>query len=94
MDHPVNQKTGTSHSFGITKSGVLNPALGDFSLSGGQEFYIKNNASEAVVLGVKYAGNAATDDFVDTTILPGWNEDIVVEVEENATEGLDLQWGY
>lgn len=98
MAQPIflNQITdgkGNSVAFVPSKSNAMNLATGDFALSSGEAFYIKNNSDESVTLGVKYAKNDPTDDFVDTTIFPSWNFELVVAVEENATAGLDLQWG-
>ena len=91
----VKGETGMSHSFSPTVSDVMSLAAANFSLTGGGKFCIKNNAEESVTLGVKYAKNAdyGITAFIDTTIFPGWNPEGVVEVEQNAAEGLDLQWG-
>lgn len=93
MGAQITTKTGTVHSFCISKSDTMLLVTADFALSDGTEFYIKNNGDEAVTLGVKYKNNDAEDDFIDTRIDPGWNSDLVVAVEKNTTAGLDLQWG-
>ena len=90
----IKNNLGKSLSWVISVSEAMVLASDDFSLTGDRAFYIKNNSDEGVSLGVKYAGNAADVDFVDTLILPGWNLDLVVAVEQNSTAGLDLQYGY
>jgi len=85
-------RSGEYISAQVADFGPIDVSEGNFSLSGGQKFQIKNEGTEAVTLEVIPA-SAATDTFIATVFDPGWNPEIVRAVKENAAT-LSLKWGY
>ena len=53
---------------------------------------VKNNGSEAVVLSV-HMRRSPEGEFVETTFYPGWNPEIVDEIQANA-EVSNIQIGW
>lgn len=66
---------------------------GNFSLSNGSAFLIKNDGTADVELEVLPAGS---DDgvFVTTKFAPGWNPEIVKEIKATSLAMLNLKYGY
>ena len=62
----------------------------DFSLADGQPFNVKNDGTESVSLEIKLAG---MEDFIETTLEPGWNPEIIKEIKQSSLD-LNLKWGY
>ena len=88
---------------GLTRSGVRVSAqiakCGDFAelnkanfKTENRDFFnIKNDGDEAVFLNVKFANN---DEFQTWKFYPGWNPEIVKEVEQTSSDVSNLKWGY
>ena len=53
----------------------------DFQLTNSAAFKVKNDNEDRVLLEVKYADS---NEFVSTYFMPGWNEDLVVAIKQNA----------
>lgn len=86
-------RSGEFVSMQVADFGVMDVSAGDFSLSGGQKFQIKNEGTDTVTLEVIPA-QATTNTYISTKFDPGWNPEIVRKVKQNATSGLALKWGY
>ena len=71
---------------------VTNLATADFSLTGNQQFNIKNEGDEAGTLEVIPADDE-TETFVSTKFDPGWNVEAVRKIKTNAAS-MTLKWGY
>ena len=56
-------------------------------------FNIKNDGDESVTLEVNLWG-MPLGEFVSTKFDPGWNPEIVREIKQTVTNGLDLKYGY
>jgi len=64
----------------------------NFTLESGSVFFnIKNEGEEAVSLSVRLSGN---DEFQTWKFYPGWNPEIVKEVEQTNSDVSNLKWGY
>jgi len=59
---------------------VTNLAAADFSIAG-NAFKVKNDNENRVQLEVKYFGSTV---WVSTYFLPGWNEDVIIAIKQNA----------
>lgn len=89
----MNTRSGESVSAQIGKMGVIDLANGNFSLSDGQPFNIKNDSTSPVKLSVQLAG-MEEGTFVETTFEIGWNPEIVRVVKATSLSGMNLKWGY
>ena len=76
----------------IGKMGMIDLLGGDFSLSDGQVFNIKNDSDDPVLLEVQLAGMKGVD-FVETIFDVGWNPEIVRVVKQSSTYA-NLKYGY
>ncbi len=79
----IKTRTGENTSLQITH---LQDASGDFSLDG-VEFLIKNNTGAKIELQVKCAKD---DEYVTTTIYPGWNPEIVSAIKGAPSTGIQI----
>jgi len=73
---------------------ISNLATANFKIAsnkGPVGFLIKNETDTSVWLNVMPLKGSA---FVPTKFAPGWNCELVREIQLNATAGLDLKWGY
>jgi hypothetical protein len=78
----------------IGKMGVIDGLQnGNFSLSQGQNFNLKNDGLQPVKLQVQLAG-MKDGEFVETIFEAGWNPEIVKTVKQTSLPGLNLKWGY
>ncbi len=84
---------------GVTEAGqpgnfgaITGVDTADFSLDAVKTpFNIKNNTEINITLSVRPAGGGA---FVDMLFYPGWNVEIVSEIETDAgVSDTDLSWG-
>lgn len=57
--------------------------------SPGVPFVVKNITEDPVTLSVRLANQ---DDFIVTTFYPGWNPELLIEIEDIPAD--TLQWGY
>jgi len=85
-------RSGEMASVQIGRMGILDVSTGDFGLSDGQVFNVKNEDSDAVWLEVNLAGMAAGE-FVETRFDVGWNPEIVRVVRQNGGV-YGLKYGY
>ena len=89
----MNTRSGESVSAQIGKMGVIDLANGNFSLSDGQPFNIKNDSASPVKLSVQLAG-MDDGDFIETQFDCGWNPEIIKAVKQTSLSGTNLKWGY
>jgi hypothetical protein len=66
---------------------------GDFTLSDGQAFNLKNDGTQPVTLSVQLAG-MGDGDFIETQFECGWNPEIIKTVKQTSLSGINLKWGY
>lgn len=59
------------------------------NFSPGRAFVVKNITEDAMELSVRLVDQ---DDFVTTQIYPGWNPELLIEIED--VPGDSLQYGY
>lgn len=59
------------------------------NFSPGRSFVVKNLTDDEVALNVRLVSQ---DDFVSTKLYPGWNPEILIEIED-VPDGV-LQYGY
>ena len=79
-----------SITLSLQVSVIGNIPSGNFKLGSPKEvFLIKNITDEAISLSVKPAGSG---EFITTQIYPGWNPEIISEIQD-APEN-SLQYGY
>lgn len=79
-----------SITLSLQVSVIGNIPSGNFKLGSPKEvFLIKNITDEAISLSVKPAGSG---EFITTKIYPGWNPEIIYEIQD-APEN-SLQYGY
>lgn len=83
----LTNANGVNNSLQVSRMGAI--TAGVFKLPTGQPFLIKNITEDNITMSVKLANMS---DFIDTIIYPGWNPELIVEVQ-NAAEG-QLQYGY
>lgn len=88
----METRSGDMVSPQIGRMGVIDCSSGDFRLSNGQSFNIKNDGDEDVVLNVQLA-SMTDDDFIETTFATGWNPEIVKCVKQSDAS-TNLKWGY
>ena len=85
-------RSGTQVSVQVGKCGVFTDLKSEnFKMKNGKSFNIKNEGDEAVFLNVKFAQN---DEFQMWKFYPGWNPEIVKEVEQTNSDVSNLKWGY
>ena len=89
----MNTRSVESVSAQIGKMGVIDLANGNFSLSDGQPFNIKNDGVQPVKLAVQLAG-MDDGDFIETTFEVGWNPEIVKVIKATSLSGINLKWGF
>lgn len=89
----MNTRSGESVSAQIGKMGVIDLANGNFSLSDGQPFNIKNDSTSPVKLSVQLVG-MDDGDFIETQFDCGWNPEIIKAVKQTSLSGINLKWGY
>lgn len=89
----MNTRSGESVSAQIGKMGVIDLANGNFSLSDGQPFNIKNDSTSPVKLSVQLSG-MDDGDFIETNFESGWNPEIVKVIKATSLSGINLKWGY
>lgn len=89
----MNTRSGESVSAQIGKMGVIDLANGNFSLSDGQPFNIKNDSTSSVKLSVQLAG-MDDGDFIETQFDCGWNPEIIKAVKQTSLSGTNLKWRY
>lgn len=87
----MDTRSGEKVSPQIAKMGTMDIATGDFTMTDGQAFCIKNDGDAAVFLNVKLAG---MDGFINTRFDCGWNPEIVKAVAQDASVVSNLKWGY
>ena len=85
----IYNRDGVACSLQYSVIGDIDTSGETFQLPNLQSFNIKNNGGNAVELSVKLAG---MEEFVTTKFQPGWNPEIVIEIETNNES--DLQYGY
>lgn len=83
---------GEMTSAQISKMGNIATANGDFALSDGQCFLIKNDSGVPVMLTVQLA-SMEDGEWVDTLFNYGWNPEIVKRIKQTP-ETVALKWGY
>ncbi|GHT09181.1 hypothetical protein FACS189432_03500 [Bacteroidia bacterium] len=89
----LQTRSGEQVSAQIGKMGVINNLTNaDFSLSDGQNFNVKNDDLQAVILSVRLA-SMNDGEFIDTRFDPGWNPEIVKVVKQTSLN-TDLKYGY
>ncbi|MBR8720002.1 hypothetical protein IX307_001213 [Bacteroides pyogenes] len=86
-------RSGEGVSAQIGKMGVIDLANGNFSLSDGQVFNVKNDGLQPVTLSVQLAG-MSDGDFIETQFECGWNPEIIKTVKQTSLSGTNLKWGY
>ena len=86
-------RSGESVSAQIGKMGVIDLANGNFSLSDGQPFNIKNDSASPVKFSVQLAGMNDWD-FIETNFESGWNPEIVKTIKATSLSGINLKLGY
>ena len=87
-------RAGEMVSAQIGKMGTIDGLQnGDFSLSDGQCFNIKNDGSTTVELSVQLAG-MDDGEYISTRFDCGWNPEIVRAVKQNSLSSINLKWGY
>lgn len=89
----MNTRGGESVPAQIGKMGVIDLANGNFSLSDGQPFNIKNDSTSPVKLSVQLAG-MDDGDFIETNFESGWNPEILKVIKATSLSGINLKWGY
>jgi hypothetical protein len=86
-------RSGTGTSLQVSSFGVVTDlATTDFALPGNLQFNIKNEGTDDVTLEVIPADQEA-ETFISTKFSPGWNEEIVRKIKQNAVS-MTLKWGY
>lgn len=79
-----------SITLSLQVSVIGNIPSGNFKLGSPKEvFLIKNLTDEPIILMVKPAGN---EEFIETKIYPGWNPEIISEIQ--GAQENQLQYGY
>lgn len=87
-------RSGEHVSAQIAKMGVIEGLdNGNFALSDGNNFQIKNDGVQPVSLQVQLAG-MEEGSFIETTFEIGWNPEIVRVVKATSLSGINLKWGY
>jgi hypothetical protein len=87
----METRTGVRTSEQVSKfGGITGLDEGDFVLSDGAAFLVKNDNDEAVTLEVLPVKGTA---WVETKFAPGWNPELVWQIKQNAT-ATNLLWGY
>lgn len=87
-------RSGEHVSAQIAKMGVIEGLQdGDFHLQDGNNFQIKNDGIQPVVLQVQLAG-MDEGNFIETTFEVGWNPEIVRKVKATSLSSINLKWGY
>jgi len=88
----------------ITRSGdMVSPQIGkmgiisdlnnaNFSIEG-IPFNLKNDGETSVILSVRL-WSMPVDEFVATRFEPGWNPEIIREIQQTSLSNLNLKWGY
>lgn len=79
-----------SITLSLQVSVIGNIPSGNFKLGSPKEvFLIKNLTDDTLTLTVKLAGN---DEFIETKVYPGWNPEIISEIQ--GAQENQLQYGY
>lgn len=79
-----------SITLSLQVSVIGNIPSGNFKLGSPKEvFLIKNLTDGTLTLTVKPAGN---DEFIETKVYPGWNPEIISEIQ--GAQENQLQYGY
>jgi len=84
-------RIGSIVSSQIGRMGAIDLSEGEFRLSDGMGFNIKNDGDAAVSLDV-ILDKMAEGDYVTTKFYPGWNKEIVRAVKSDDTV-TGLFWG-
>lgn len=87
-------RAGENVSAQIARMGMVEGlSEGNFALSDGNNFQIKNDGIQPVTLQVRLAG-MEQGEFIGTTFNVGWNPEIVREIKATSLSGINLKWGY
>lgn len=78
---------GKANSLQVSRMGKI--PVGNFKLTTGDPFLIKNVTDANITIEIKPAGNA---EKISTVLYPGWNPELCVEVI--GTTADQLQYGY
>jgi len=86
-------RSGDMVSAQIGKMGIIDDLNSANFRIPGTPFNLKNDGETPVILYVRL-WSMPNAKFVATRFEPGWNPEIISEIQQTSLSNLDLKWGY